>query len=508
MPIKAKRHIKRASSPVALEKKVIRLEGQVKRLSQQICYQRQRIKGLVSDKKTLTSEVATHKKNHTLAKQESTKLKHDLKNANKDIADLKEALRIAMLPKNSYNSSLPPSTDIYKPKRNTDYSLREKTGRKSGGQPGHKGCTLEFCTDDPDEVILHAVEFCTACGKDLSAIPGEVEQTHQVVDIVMPKRILTNHTTFSKVCSCGHCNKASFPNGAKGPVNYGVNVMAVIVNMNAYQYMPYKRSAEFMEDIVGIHISQGTVRNLLTRFEKRAQQRYNSIQDQVGQSPVVGADETGAKVDGGKGWFHVYQTPENTFIGYHPSRGKKAQEEFYPVGFPESTLVHDCYPMQMSTPAKYHQACHPHLGRELNAFDEAHPKEHWPGKVKEVFRQANDLEKPYLNKKVEAVEKKFEKLIKLDQSNAPGKIPAFCRRMNKHNDKIFTFLHIPGVPSDNNASERAIRGVKVKQKVSGQFKTSRGAHQFAMNRSIIDTDRKQDKRVHENLVEVANFDSG
>ncbi|MGH7238477.1 MAG: DUF6444 domain-containing protein [Candidatus Saccharimonadales bacterium] len=165
-------------------------------MSNQIGFLQQRIKRLISDKKALVSEAATYKRNHLLVKKENTKLKHDLKDANKNIEELKEALRITKLPQNSSNSSRPPSTDLYKPKRNTNYSLREKTGRKPGGQPGHKGSTLEFCTDTPDEEILHAVQFCNACGKDLSDIAGEIGSTHQVVDVVMPKRTLRNHTTY------------------------------------------------------------------------------------------------------------------------------------------------------------------------------------------------------------------------------------------------------------------------------------------------------------------------
>jgi hypothetical protein len=270
--------------------------------------------------------------------------------------------------------------------------------------------------------------------------------------------------------------------------------------------MPYKREVEFIEDIFGIKMSQGTVTNLLGQVEQSARATYEQIQQEVGTASVVGADETGAKVNGARNWFHVYQTPEQTFIGFHPSRGTDAQETFYPIGFPESTLVSDCLHMQLSTPAKRHQACHPHLERELKAMEEAWPKEQWPKKTKTLFKAAVALQNTDANcKEIQKIESQFKRLITTDQSEAPGKISAFWKRMNKHSDKIFTFLYYPDVPANNNASERAIRCIKVKQKVSGQFKTEKGAHQFAVIRSVIDTLIKQNKNVHEGLAHIASF---
>jgi transposase len=467
--------------------------------NKQLDRQKRKMRKLLADNQALEEQVQDQKKEITKTKRELTRTKHKLE-------EVQEALRVARLPANSSNSSRPPSTDIYKPRRSNSYSLRQKTGRKPGGQPGHKGSTLEFCTDAPDQEIEHMVERCTACGKDLSGIAGERDSVHQVVDIAIPKRILINHTTITKYCTCGKCNKASFPPGAKGPVNYGNKLRGLVANLSVRQHMPYKREVEFIEDIFGIKMSQGTVTNLLGQVEQSARATYEQIQQEVGTASVVGADETGAKVNGARNWFHVYQTPEQTFIGFHPSRGTDAQETFYPIGFPESTLVSDCLHMQLSTPAKRHQACHPHLERELKAMEEAWPKEQWPKKTKTLFKAAVALQNTDANcKEIQKIESQFKRLITTDQSEAPGKISAFWKRMNKHSDKIFTFLYYPDVPANNNASERAIRCIKVKQKVSGQFKTEKGAHQFAVIRSVIDTLIKQNKNVHEGLAHIASF---
>lgn len=433
-----------------------------------------------------------------------TRLSYKFEGAQKDIAKLQEELRVARLSRNSSNSSMPPSTDLFKPKRNKAYSLRKKTGRKSGGQPGHRGTTLEFCNDAPDQVIPHSVECCSVCGKDLSDVTGEIKQIHQVVDISVPKRILINHTLISKQCSCGHCNQAEFPAGARGPVNYGNMIRGLVANLSVRQYMPYKRTVEFLNDIFGISMSEGTLKNLLEQFTDRAQKTYLDIHQQVYEARVVGADETSVKVNGIKEWFHTYQTYYHTFIGHHPSRGSRAQETFYPGGLPNAILVSDCYAMQLSTPSAAHQLCHAHLARELNAFEEAYPSENWPRQVKALFRKALQFaHSPPDEKQIKSIEDEFEKLLQKDQSQLPGKIPAFWKRMKSHKDKVFTFLHYSDVPPDNNGSERAIRNAKVKQKVSGQFKTPEGATRYAIIRSVIDTLIKQNQNVHEGLAQIA-----
>ena len=270
----------------------------------------QSLKARLKDAKRQIKEkdqtIAGVKWNRVQLKRENTNLKKSELKQTKEIKALKEALRIARLPKNSSNSSRPPSTDLFKPKR-SPVNLREKSGKKTGGQPGHKGNTLPFCTDEPDEVVSHVPESCSNCGRSLKKIPSQTGKTHQVVDTRVPPTVLINHVSIEKQCTCGKCNSGSFPKGVQGVVNYGPNISALVVNLSVRQYMPYGRIVEHLWDLYKIRMSEGTVANILKRFAVDSKDKINEIKAELEKSKVVGADETSAKVNGKKWWMHTYQ---------------------------------------------------------------------------------------------------------------------------------------------------------------------------------------------------------
>lgn len=463
-----------------------------------------RVKDAKRQIKEKDKEIAAIKWEGIQFKRENTHLrKKELKQA-KEIKVLTEALRIARLPKNSANSSRPPSTDLYKPKRSS-VNLREKSGKKAGGQPGHKGSTLLFCTDKPDEVVIHIPEICSDCGRSLTKVPSELGQIHQVVDISIPPTVLINHKSMVKQCSCGKCNSGSFPKGVQGMVNYGPNISALVVNLSVRQYMPFGRIIEHLWDLYKIRMSEGTIANILKRFAVDSEDKINEIKAELKKAKVVGADETSATVNGKKWWMHTYQNASYTFIGAHASRGQIAQKTFFPEGFPYSILVHDCLSMQLATPAAAHQICNVHLLRELKAILEAHPENEWSKELIKLIKDALKLHKAASTpNRATRINNRLTKLLDQDMSKAPEKIPALWKRLKKHRDKVFLFLQYPDkeVPPENNGSERAIRNVKVKIKVSGQFKSGDGAQDYATARSIIDTAIKQSKNVHDGLVAI------
>lgn len=393
-------------------------------------------------------------------------------------------------PKNSRNSSIPPSKDENRPIRTQ--SLRTQSNKKQGGQPGHKGSTLEI-TNSPDKVLEYKPATCKSCGKDLSDVEMILAGRRQVVDIppIVPQ--YTEHRIFKTTCTCGCMNTATFPDGVNAPVCYGTNIESVIAYLHSRQYLPSERMQEFFKDVCHLPISEGTIYNILERFAQKSIPAYKAIQQEITNSKVVGADETGAKVNGKKHWFWAWQNNSATFITISGNRGTQTIIDNFQNGIPGAVLVHDCWKSHFETNVRSHQVCTAHLLRELNYFEERY-KHSWASDFKKMLYDALDLKNAlkryqyyYHLPERARLEIRFCDLLETVLPSDMKELIAFQKRMLRYRDHVFTFLYDPDVPPDNNGSERAIRNIKVKQKISGQFKSIKGAECFAIIRSITDT---------------------
>lgn len=429
-----------------------------------------------------------------------------IKQLQDEIVELKAEVQLLKRPKNSNTSSIPPSKDENRKTR----GLREKTGKKPGGQDGHKGTTLKM-SGLPDEVVVHSPGFCQNCSKDISTIPGELRQKRQVVDLPVARPLYTEHQCYNKACTCGHVNKSMFPPQVKAPVQYGPNIESTIAYLSTRQYMPYGRICEHFRDVHGLPISEGSVENLLRRFARKAGLAYQRIRENISCSAVVGADETGAKINGEKAWVHTWQDRHNTLVAVSNSRGNRAINENFPDGFPMATLVSDAWAPQLSTVAKSHQLCTAHLLRELNYFMDQY-KDGWSGEAKSIFLEAIKLKKAMTAGQYggnchgrDMLEERLDRLLERPPDEKHIKIKPFWKRLIKNRGSLFVFLYDAEVPPDNNGSERAIRNIKVKQKVSCQFKSFIGAEIFVTIRSVIDTVLKRNGNVFECLNLTANL---
>lgn len=169
--------------------------------------------------------------------------------------ELKERLSKYETPKDSHNSSIPPSKDENRPKRK---SLCEKTGRKPGGQKGRKGNTLKML-EIPDDIEKHIPSYCNCCGKDLSSFSYEFAGKRQVFDIPEIKIKLTEHQVFAKVCTCGHETTCDYPFGVNVPVSYGNNVESLVGYFHSRQYLPFMRMKELFNNVFHLPISEGGI---------------------------------------------------------------------------------------------------------------------------------------------------------------------------------------------------------------------------------------------------------
>jgi len=427
----------------------------------------------------------------------------------KENAFLRERLAKYENPKNSRNSSMPPSKDENRPKVNQ--SLRKSSGKSVGGQKGREGKTLEM-TATPDKIVELHPDYCNNCGLSLTEAEAIKGRSRQIIDVPPIKAVFTEYQTFSKICSCGCTTVANFPRGVNTPISYGENIEALVAYFHARQYLPFARMKETLNDAFGIPISEGGIHCLLQRFAQKATPVYQIIKERVQQSKVIGTDETGIKVNGNKHWFWTWQTSNLTFVVHSNNRGSETINREFPQGFPQSTLVHDGWKAQLKTISKHHQSCLAHLQRILNYLDQRYPKNGWANKFIELLHDSLILKEnfDFKNEKqlIEraSIVQRLEYLLDDPPDQKHKELYTFYKRMCKERQYLFTFLFIAEVPPDNNASERAIRNVKVKQKISGQFKVEQAAKNFAKIRSVIDTTIKNGLNVLQALAIVAKFE--
>jgi transposase len=466
---------------------------------------------------TQSEEIILLRSENAQFRLEHTGFREKIELLTQEVMSLQEKLKLILnssqkkpLKKNSGNSSLPPSVDMTRVSR----SLREASGLPAGGQAGHKGHTLKIIAA-PDHVVNLKSSFCQKCGQPLAEDLHLLQATRQVVDIVPVKLVCTEYKQYCCKCPyCKHRQKHAFPAGVNAPVQYGTNVATMAAYFSVYQYLPYNRLKQLFSHIFGLSLSAGTLDNLLIKASEKAQPVYDGIKAQILKSTVIGSDETSCKVKKEKQWIWVWQNLLNTFIIVSATRGFAAIGKEFKDGFPNATVVSDRWAAQLKVVAKNHQLCTAHLLRECKFLkaDETDDQSSnaFAQGIRSVIKQGLDLRKTWIagnipadkeHPTVKLIEKQFNELlaISLDDKTYPQTI-VFQKSLLKHRAFMFPFLYNLDVPPDNNGSERAIRNVKVKQKISGHFKT--GQKVFCVLRSVIDTLIKRNMNIFQMLNQI------
>jgi transposase len=413
-------------------------------------------------------------------------------------------------PKNSNNSSVPPSKDENRPQRNK--SLRVKSNKPVGGQQGHEGSHLAIQAN-PDKIENYIPGYCNQCGADLSSVQEELAEKRQVIDLPIIVPICIEHHSYQRQCNCGYITKGSFPSTVNYPVQYGANTEAMISYLHTRQYLSFTRIQEFLNDAYGLSISEGGVHCLLKRFTAKALPFYKEIKQRIYNSDVVGTDETGVKVNEKKHWFWAWQNKKLTFIVHSTNRGIATIQHVFENGLPNSKLNHDRWASHFHCKCKGNQLCTSHLQRDFIYLEELYQST-WATSMKDLILQALELKKQMLpedyrvpNKIRDCIEEKLSELLEYPIEPTYKKAVTLQKSLLKKRNCILLFLYHLEVPPDNNGTERSIRNVKVKLKVSGQFKSEKGAQIYAINRSVIDTIIKSKQNVLNGLALIANLAS-
>ena len=415
---------------------------------------------------------------------------------------------------NSKNSSKPPSSDgLNKPKPK---SLRVGGQRPTGGQKGHPGGTLRQVAK-PDTVITHDVpDQCQACQQRLGvAYVGEVRQ---VFDLPTLKYQVTEHRVMQALCRCGHMHTGQFPSGVNASVQYGPQALAAMVHLNQHQMVPVARTAALMADFFGLGVSDGVVLKACADAKARLTPTVQAIAQALQTAPVVHADETGLRVGKTLHWMHVAATDALTWVGVHAKRGQQAFADLGVLPAYRGILIHDGWAPYRALDCT-HGLCNAHHLRELTYVHEqlhqswAHDMmvllTHANAQVTQTGLPLTHVQHGHMRyvfdeilAQADIVNPRAQAILGRRGRTKQSKAANLAGRLRLHADDVWRFACDPGVPFTNNLAEQAVRMPKVKQKISGCFRTSEGAYVFCVIRSYLATMQKQGANLYASLVQT------
>lgn len=393
-------------------------------------------------------------------------------------------------PIDSSNSSMPPSKEPMSAEitRRTK-SQRQKSDKPVGGQPGHKGTTRKM-VETPDEIENVSSGYCRECGRDLSDIDGELDYMTQEIDLPPVKPVYRERRFYKKVCPCGCCNRDYQPRRKGGnAITFGKNIRAIATYLSVVQCMPYERLQSLFDTMFNVRISQGTLADIVREMLEKSRPAIDLIERMIKESAVVGFDESGCYTNGKLNWSWIAQTTYLTLVFRGSGRGAKVLEERFGDSLKMMTAVTDRHSAYFAIDFLNNQVCLAHLLRNLQYLNDIDKNQAWAGEVQALLREAIRLrnENPATVFQKQIWLDRLDELLKRNLDNLRKEFNELKQGLIKCRDYIFNFLENPAIPSDNNASERGIRKLKVKQKISGCFRSDIGADAFHALHSIADT---------------------
>ena len=431
------------------------------------------------------------------------------------VADLE-----ARLAKDSHNSSKPPSSDppFRKP---PPRSQRKASARKPGGQKGHPGATRAL-VDTPDHRVVIPLEGACRCGRCRSQIAAQVSpERRQVIELVI-RREVTEYRTVAGTCACGRVHRSDFPEDIRAAVQYGPGVSAFAVYLTQYQLLPFERTAVLLAELGGIAISPGSLYRMVATAGARVQATVAAIREALVAAPLAHADETGVRVGGALHWLHVLSNAHLTAYFPHPKRGGEALEASGLLARFAGVLVHDHWKPYAALTCQ-HAYCNAHHLRELTAIAETIPSQRpWAEDMIRLLCQANTLASEARaagcaalpEPIVRDIHTRYDAILNQAKARNPARAPKpgsrrrvrqspphnLVKRLSEKREAVLRFVTDLRVPFDNNQAERDIRMPKLKQKVSGCFRSAQGIAHFANIRSYLSTLRKQSADIFKSLV--------
>ena len=422
----------------------------------------------------------------------------------------------ARLGQNPRNSSKPPSAEGLDKPAPTPRSLPRRTGRRPGGQNGHDGKTLRQVAE-PDREVVHEPGCCGGCGRSLEGRPVTGIERRQQFDLPPLRVEVTEHQLVERECVCGQRARGAAPDGVECPVQYGPRVAAIIVYLYVGQFLSRKRTAQALAELFGTPLSAGTVSDVTARAAAELDDFSDCVRERLAASEVVGFDETGLRVAGKLHWVHCARTAKYTLVICHPRRGREGIDALGVLPQFSGVAVHDAWAPYDTYADVEHQLCCAHALRELQAVAECAPAGQWcwAGQaadalvamqtlVAEAVEAGHDAVDP-LALRAQISNYRSAALVGISQTGPRSgtlmkKHHALAHRLIDRQDDYLRFTRDWRVTADNNGSERDIRMIKLRQKVSGCLRTLTGAQQFCAIRSYLSTAAKHGMHFFDALV--------
>ena len=424
--------------------------------------------------------------------------------------------------KNSRNSSKPPSGDGFGKRTK---SLRKKSERASGGQKGHPGSTLEW-HEAVDEVVTHAVSACECCGHSLVSAPVVGHECRQVHELPTLDLQVIEHRAEVKRCSeCEAITRGVFPADISSRVQYGSGVRALMVYLMDAQLLPSDRTREVFSEVFGCELSEGTLYNAREQCFEQLAPIEQQIKAGIEAAEVMHNDETGLRVNGKLWWLHVASTAELTYYFIDAKRGCEAIEQMDVLPNFDGVSMHDGWASYFLYDCA-HAVCNAHHLRELRFIVERY-EQPWAAQMitllceikAQVERAKADGKQALDAEQLADFEQQYQTLLTIGfEANPPPPVATdapkqrgrkkqsppknLLDRLERHDTAVLAFMFDFRVPFDNNQAERDVRMMKLKQKISGCFRTAAGSQQFCLIRGYISTVRKQGLTVLEALKSV------
>ena len=427
------------------------------------------------------------------------------------IAELERRLGLS-----SGNSGKPPSSDgLKKPPRTM--CLRESSDQKPGGQPGHPGDTLRQVAE-PDVILDHYSNRCPNCGATLTRDLAAGYRARQVFDLAEPPpRVVTEHRAHTGCCGqCGEATRAAFPAEVTAPVQYGARIGAFVVYLLNDPFIPEDRLAELMADLFGVRLAAATIARMSTKAVEPCQEFVAAVSQLVKTAAVQHRDETGFRIGGKTQWLHVAVTAWPSVYRVSPQRGSLWEGM---IGI----VVHDHWKPYYTLNGVLHALCNAHHLREIKVLIEIE-QEPWALRMQRLLRRAchathraRERDGPLKPSLMQRFQRRYDAIVAagLAFHEAQPPLPVTGRRgrprrrtghnlllrLSTRKDDVLRFLTDPRVPFTNNLAEQAARRMKLRQKISGGFRSEQGARDFAVIRSLIATAKKQGWNIIDTLTQ-------